>query len=63
MDEYNVNPDLIEQERQQIIDLGTATTTTEFGTIHTLTIVGQIEGHQVLGPNVKSTKYEHVMPL
>ena len=28
-----------------------------------LTIVGQIEGHQVLPPTSKSTKYEHVMPL
>lgn len=33
------------------------------GTIHTLTIVGQIEGHQVLPSSAKTTKYEHVMPL
>lgn len=64
MEEYkNVDPDVIEQERQQIVDLGAATTTTGFGTIYTLTIAGQIEGHQVLGSNVKTTKYEHVMPL
>ena len=31
--------------------------------IHCLTIVGQIEGHQVLPDNVKTTKYEHIMPL
>lgn len=35
----------------------------ERGTIHTLTIVGQIEGHQILPPSAKTTKYEHVMPL
>ena len=30
--------------------------------IHVLTIIGQIEGHQVLPPNNKTTKYEHVIP-
>ena len=30
--------------------------------IHCLTIVGQIEGHQVLPQNNKTTKYEYVMP-
>ena len=33
------------------------------GTIQCLTIVGQIEGHQLLPEDVKSTKYEHVLPL
>ena len=49
--------------QQQIVDMGSATIKTERGTIHTLTIVGQIEGHQILPPTLKSTKYEHVMPL
>ncbi|MEG1448259.1 MAG: ATP-dependent Clp protease proteolytic subunit [Oscillospiraceae bacterium] len=31
-------------------------------TIHCLTIVGQIEGHFILPPQNKSTKYEHVIP-
>lgn len=31
--------------------------------IHCLSIIGQIEGHQVLPDDVKSTKYEHVLPL
>lgn len=53
----------MEQRQQQIVDMGSATITTKQGTIHTLTIVGQIEGHQVLPPNTKSTKYEHIMPL
>ena len=30
--------------------------------IHCLTIIGQIEGHYILPPQNKSTKYEHVMP-
>ena len=42
---------------QQLVDMGSATIKTERGTIHTLTIVGQIEG-----PNAKTTKYAHVMP-
>ncbi len=32
------------------------------GTIHCLSIIGQIEGHQILPDDIKSTKYEHVMP-
>ena len=31
--------------------------------IHCLNIVGQIEGHQLLPEDVKTTKYEHVLPL
>ena len=33
------------------------------GTIQCLTIVGQIEGHQLLPEDAKTTKYEHVLPL
>ncbi|NLP46232.1 MAG: translocation-enhancing protein TepA [Epulopiscium sp.] len=32
------------------------------GTIHCLTIIGQIEGHIVLPPQNKTTKYEHLLP-
>ena len=31
--------------------------------IYTLTVIGQIEGHYLLGAGAKSTKYEHVIPL
>ncbi len=30
--------------------------------IHCLTIIGQIEGHYSSAPNVKATKYEHIIP-
>ncbi|MBQ2860057.1 MAG: ATP-dependent Clp protease proteolytic subunit [Peptococcaceae bacterium] len=30
--------------------------------IYCLTIIGQIEGHMMLSPNDKSTKYEHLIP-
>ena len=53
----------MDQRQQQLVDMGSSTITTRRGTIHTLTIVGQVEGHQILPPNTKSTKYEHVMPL
>ena len=32
------------------------------GNIHCLSIIGQIEGHQLLQEDMKSTKYEHVLP-
>ncbi|WP_251318549.1 ClpP family protease [Flintibacter muris] len=52
-----------EGDIQPIIDLGSSLIRTERGTIYVLTIVGQIEGHQLLPPTSKSTKYEHVLPL
>lgn len=33
------------------------------GTIQCLSIIGQIEGHQLLPDDAKTTKYEHVLPL
>ncbi len=36
---------------------------TKVGNIYTLTIIGQVEGHQLLPDNCKTTKYEHVLPL
>ena len=31
--------------------------------IQLLSIIGEIEGHDVLGNNIKSTKYEHILPM
>ena len=53
----------MEQAIQPIVEMGSSTIRTGRGTVHVLTIVGQIEGHQLLPPTSKSTKYEHVMPL
>ena len=47
----------------ELLRLGSATTRSEKGCIHCLTIIGQIEGHILLPPDSKSTKYEHVMPM
>ncbi|MBE6928529.1 MAG: peptidase S14 [Ruminococcaceae bacterium] len=49
------------EERLQ--ELGSGLSRSEKGTIYTLTIIGQIEGHQIAPENVKTTKYEHVIPL
>ncbi len=50
-------------ELEQIQELGTGLAKTDRGNVYILTIIGQIEGHQVLPETVKTTKYEHVMPL
>lgn len=47
----------------QTLELGAGLTRTSRGNIYILTIIGQIEGHQVLPETTKTTKYEHVMPL
>ena len=49
--------------QQQVVDMGSATLHTAQDTLYVLTIVGQIEGHQVLPAATKTTKYEHVIPL
>lgn len=49
--------------QQQIVDMGSSVVTNSRGTIHCLTIAGQVEGHMLLPGNTKSTKYEHVLPL
>lgn len=49
--------------QQQIIEMGSTVVKNKRGTIHCLTIIGQVEGHTTLPPNVKTTKYEHVLPL
>ncbi len=61
--EISKNPDMKEQEREQIVQLGSDVTKTNGGNIYTLTIIGQVEGHQVLPETCKTTKYEHVLPL
>lgn len=49
-------------QKDQIEDMGSATVRSKRGSIHCLTIVGQIEGHQILSSDNKTTKYEHVLP-
>ncbi len=51
------------KELEQITELGSDLSKTPQGNIYTLTIIGQVEGHQIAPENVKTTKYEHVLPL
>ena len=57
------NPEMRKQEREQLVELGSDLTRTGSSNIYTLTIIGQIEGHQVAPETVKTTKYEHILPL
>lgn len=57
------NQDSGNQELEQIKQLGSDVTKSSKGNIYTLTIIGQVEGHQVAPDTVKTTKYEHVLPL
>ena len=51
------------EKTEQIVELGSDMSKGSKGNIYTLTIIGQIEGHQVLPETAKTTKYEHVLPL
>ncbi len=57
------NAEMKKQERENIVELGSELSKTAQGNIYTLTIIGQVEGHQIAPENVKTTKYEHVLPL
>ena len=51
------------EEKDDLLELGADLSKSSKGNIYTLTIIGQIEGHQVLPETVKTTKYEHILPL
>lgn len=63
MEQKQQTADQKEQDREQIVQLGSDMTRGKDGNIYTLTIIGQVEGHQVLPETCKTTKYEHVLPL
>ena len=52
-----------EKQADRLTELGADLTSSKNGSIYTLTIIGQVEGHQVLPDNAKTTKYEHILPL
>jgi len=47
---------------EDIKSLGVSNIPVSKSSIHTLTIIGQIEGHVLLPTQNKATKYEHIMP-
>lgn len=51
------------KESMEVVkEFGTSSVPEVKSNIHCLTIVGQIEGHLVLPPQNKTTKYEHIIP-
>ena len=59
----NKDAEMKKQEREQIVELGSDITKSSKGSIYTLTIIGQVEGHMIAPETVKTTKCEHVLPL
>lgn len=51
---------LPEEERENLLELGEIRTGSR---IRMLSIIGEIEGHECLSGNAKTTKYEHVLPM
>lgn len=51
-----------EEQNQQIIDMGIVNSNNALHNIQCLSIIGQIEGHYILPPENKATKYEHIIP-
>ena len=48
------------QKQEEIKELGNMRPKNN---IQIVSIIGQIEGHNVLGPQTKATKYEHIIPV
>ena len=63
MEKENKNDAVSEEKAQEIVKTGSVVTKHEGKSIHSISIIGQVEGHYVLGENQKSTKYEHLIPL
>ncbi|MBC8536748.1 ClpP family protease [Feifania hominis] len=47
---------------REIVNFGSVTSKNRRGTIHCITIIGQVEGHFILPSQNKATKYEHIIP-
>lgn len=56
--------DVTQKTNEEIKDMGQMTleSSRQKHKIHLLSIIGEIEGHECLSNNTKSTKYEHVLP-
>ena len=66
MDKEKTNDDSVldeeEELREQVLENGSVTLRKAKHVIHCLCIIGQVEGHYILPPQNKTTKYEHVIP-
>ena len=50
-------------QTENMVEMGTAEIPQVKSPIHCITIIGQIEGHQLLPSQNKTTQYEHVLPM
>lgn len=55
-------PDELANQQKNIEEFGQTVLKNSKHLIHCLTIIGQVEGHYILPPQNKTTKYEHIMP-
>ena len=62
MNDKDTNQKNRSDELEEIKELGSLSTFGGKHKIHCLTIIGEIEGHNVLSEQSKTTKYEHVIP-
>ncbi|MDI6604856.1 MAG: ATP-dependent Clp protease proteolytic subunit [Thermoanaerobacteraceae bacterium] len=58
----DTTPQEIAQIQQNLQNFGQTNIPNFESNIHCLTIIGQIEGHLILPPQNKTTKYEHIIP-
>ena len=49
-------------QAQLIEETGAVRTQNAKHLIHCLTVIGQVEGHNILPDDTKTTKYEHILP-
>lgn len=61
--EKDIDKNQPQSESDAIKEYGSTKTDSPKESIHTLTIIGQIEGHYILPEGAKATKYEHIIPL
>ena len=61
-EEKQQETELQESRDRQVEDFGQLTLEDGETKIHLLNIIGEIEGHECLPSNSKTTKYEHVIP-
>ena len=65
MSEENENKEAEQQAEKafdEIKEMGTALIQNSRGKVECITVIGQIEGHSLLPPQTKTTKYEHLIP-
>lgn len=60
--EETEQPQTLPHVQENLKNLGQTNVPNFESNIHCLTIIGQIEGHMILPPQNKTTKYEHIIP-